>query len=328
MTAPAKAKAPKRTRLVSCTTLLDQIVPKPGLIRWTETQTVKGVATLVRAGEPVDRMTDDEILAAMRESAIGAEGTRDSAARRGVNVHALLEDYFRTGTLPDPVGKVEIDDYGYVTALNRWLIATQPQPLMIEEIVADPVAGYAGRLDAIIGTEGSKTVLWDLKTSERAQAYDTAHLQTRLYARAAALCGDPIADEVRIVVVAKDGEYRDIPCLADDAAAETALAYWRTIKPITAACTSANRVEKAARAEPAPEKAPEVEWESSPDHPDPAHRPGALEVHKRRELPDGGVLEFESAPVGWTTKDGKRRQKPWRAYMFTPPAQGELGLAA
>lgn len=45
--------------------------------------------------------------------------------------------------------------------------------------------------------------------------------------------------------------------------------------------------------------------------------PGAMEHTLRREIFDG-LVEFEEAPVGWLTKAGEPRQKPWRAYFWTP----------
>jgi hypothetical protein len=327
VTDPAQLKTPKRQRLVSVTTLCSAILSSDSLVHWAERESVNGVATLVRAGEPVGRMNTDDILHALRESKIGAEGVRDAAARRGVNVHALLERYLRDGYWADPLGILDPDDFGYAHALNKWLAKTRPDPISVEEIVADPEHGYAGRLDAIIASEEGRTVLWDLKTSEKAQVFDRAHLQTRLYARAVPICGGPVPDEIRIVVVAKDGTYREMDCLMTDRGAQAALHYYRALKPVTAACVAANRTERAKRAESAPDnpvERPKVERVDD----DPSTHPGAFRTELRRELPDGGVITFEESPVGWTTKDGYRRGQAWRAYWWQPPVQAELPVAA
>jgi hypothetical protein len=50
---------------------------------------------------------------------------------------------------------------------------------------------------------------------------------------------------------------------------------------------------------------------------DPSVTPGALQIHIRRELADGAVLEHEHAPAGWLTKDGEPRRFDWHAYFFT-----------
>lgn len=295
-------------------------------MHWSERETAAGVATLVRAGEPVDRMTVDEILAALAEAKIGAEGVRTTAAKRGVDVHSLLEHYLRSGTWADPLGILDPGDYGYAHALNKWLRDRRPRPLAIEEIVADPEHGYAGRLDAIIADEDGRMVLWDLKTSEKAQMFDRAHLQTRLYARAVPICGGPVPDEIRIVVCAKDGTYREMDCLMTDRGAQAALHYYRALKSVTAACAAANRAQKDARREPPEPKPDKPKVERVDD--DPSTHPGAMRKTLRRELPDGGVLEFEDAPAGWTARDGTRRSRDWRAYWWTPPVQAELPVAA
>lgn len=327
VTDPAELRPPRRQRLVSVTTLCSAIMSSDSLVHWAERESVKGVTTLVRAGEPVARMSTEDVLHALRDSKIGAEGVRDSAAKRGVNVHSLLESYLRDGSWADPVGILDPEDYGYAHALNDWLRKENPDPISVEEIVADPSHGYAGRLDAIIASEGDRVVLWDLKTSEKAAIFDRAHLQTRLYARAVPICGGPVPDEIRIVVCAKDGTFREMDCLMTDRDSQAALNYYRALKPVTAACVAANRAAKAERAEPAAEPKPERPRVERVDD-DPSTHPGAFRTELRRELPDGGVVSFEESPVGWTTREGYRRSQAWRAYWFQPPVQATLPVAA
>src|SRR4051812_34975368 len=138
LTDPAQLKAPKRQRLEAVSSVLDAVLPKGGLTYWTERETRKGVATLARAGEPVDRMTDDELAKALREAGLGAEGTRNTAARRGINILARLEAYARDGAWADPLGVLDPEDYGYAHALNDWLDKHRPEPLEIEQLVCDP----------------------------------------------------------------------------------------------------------------------------------------------------------------------------------------------
>jgi hypothetical protein len=212
LTDPMQLKAPKRQRLTSVTTLIDQILPKPALVPWAERETAEGMLTLLRAGELHPSLTAHEALAAMREAKIGAEGVRTTAARRGVDVHALLERYARDGSWADPVGLLDVDDYPYAHALNDWLRKYRPEPHEIEQLVADPEHGYAGRLDLIATIDGQRTLV-DLKSQERAGIYSAAHIQARAYERASVRCdGEPV-DRVLIVVVAKDGTYREMDCL-------------------------------------------------------------------------------------------------------------------
>jgi hypothetical protein len=325
VTDPAALKAPKRQRLVSVTSLIDSILPKPGLLHWSEAQTAEGMLTLLRAGELHPSLTAAEALAAMREAKIGAEGVSTTAARRGVDVHALLERYARDGTWADPVGLLDVDDYPYAHALNDWLRKYRPEPLEIEQLVADPEHGYAGRLDLIATIDGQRTLV-DLKTSEKAAIWDAAHLQTRAYSNASLVCGDDPCDRILIVVVAKDGTWREMDCLMTQRGLEDALRYHRALKPVTAACTQANKVAKDERTEPAAEKLPKVKVERVED--DPSTHPGAMQRTLRRELPTGGLIEYVESPRGWTTLDATRRRADFRAYYFTPPAQEPLRAAA
>jgi hypothetical protein len=48
--------------------------------------------------------------------------------------------------------------------------------------------------------------------------------------------------------------------------------------------------------------------------------PGAFETYLHRQVEGVGLIEFEQAPAGWLTKDGKARQADWRAYHLTPPS--------
>jgi hypothetical protein len=325
VTDPAQLKAPKRQRLTSVTTLIDQILPKPALVPWAERETAEGMLTLLRAGELHPSLTAAEALAAMREAKIGAEGVRTTAARRGVDVHALLERYARDGTWADPVGLLDVDDYPYAHALNDWLRANRPEPHEIEQLVADPEHGYAGRLDLIATIDGQRTLV-DLKTSEKAAIWDAAHLQTRLYHRAAMVCGSDPCDRILLVVVAKDGTWREMDCLMTDRGAQDALRYARALKPVTAACAAANRQAKADRAEPAEPKPDKPKVERVDD--DPSTHPGAMAKALRRELPDGGLIEYVESPRGWTTQAGTRRTQDFRAYYWTPPSQTTLPVAA
>jgi hypothetical protein len=48
--------------------------------------------------------------------------------------------------------------------------------------------------------------------------------------------------------------------------------------------------------------------------------PGEMAVQLKRVLPDGHVIEFESAPAGWPAQNGEPRTSDWRAYYLTDPA--------
>jgi hypothetical protein len=326
ITDPQQLRAPKRQRLVSVTSLIDSILPKPALVPWAERETAEGMLTLLRAGELHPSLTAHEALAAMREARIGAEGVRTTAARRGVNLHGLLERYENDGTWADPVGILDPEDYPFSHALNDWLRERRPEPIEREQLVADPSAGYAGRFDWFGRIDGQLTLL-DATTSDKAAIWPAKHYQLRMYERARRVCGDEPADRLLIVVFCKDGTWREMDCLATFRAVDTMLAHHRDLKPVDQACNAVNRAEKGARRDDTPvAKRERRKVEPNPD--DKSTMPGALEVSMRRELPDGGLIEYEFASRGWATKDGYERMADWRAYFHTPPAQGVLKAAA
>lgn len=238
-------KGGKRTRLPSVTTLLDSILPKAGLPPWAEARGIEGAIQAVRIGEidPHDERVD--AVATVRALRLGADRARDDAAGRGLNVHAVLERYAQTAEPPD-LSDHPPEEWGYVQGLTRWLLHARPEPLAIEQLVASAEHGYAGRLD-LKARIGGLVTLVDLKTQASAGIYESAHLQARMYDIADRECGGEGCSQAIVVVVAENGEFREMPCAADERAVLCALDYYRALRPIASACQSANRVEREAR---------------------------------------------------------------------------------
>jgi hypothetical protein len=237
----------RRQRLTSVTTILDGILPKPGLPPWSEARGIEGAIEAVRRGEidPHDPASVERAVDTVRALRLGADRARDDAAQRGLNVHDLLRHFMETGEPPNPA-EHPAEHYGYLRALTRWLLKANVEPIAVEELVANPAAGYAGRYDLCAKADG-QVILFDAKTQERAGIYEAAHLQVELYRRAALASGDGEVDGTRIVVFAADGQYREMEGRADDALVEAALEFSRRLKPVTSACESANRIEREAR---------------------------------------------------------------------------------
>lgn len=239
------AAEPKRTRFVSVTTFLDSICPKPGLPPWAEARGIEGALEAVRRGQldPEDHIGAVETVRGLR---LGADAARDEAADRGLDMHAFLEHYMRTGS-PPQISGYPVEQHGYVRAGAKWLLKYNPEPVQIEELVCDPVAGFAGRSDLVAMIGGFRTRV-DFKTSEKAAIYSSSHLQLGMYERGAIACGDEPTDFQQIVVLAADGEARPMPSAATPELVEAALTFYRGIKPVDSLCESANRAEKKARA--------------------------------------------------------------------------------
>lgn len=239
----------KRTRLPSVTTLLDAICPKPGIPPWAEARGIEGAIEAVRLGliDPHDPASVEMAVGLVRSNRLGADRARDEAAGRGLNVHACLEHYMRTGSPPDPSTE-PVEHWGYLQAMTRWLLKVDPEPegAAIEQLVAHPELGYAGRLD-LRARCGGLLVTFDAKTQERGGIYIGAHLQVNLYERAEVRCGGEPADLLKVVVFAANGEYREMAADHRPELIDAALDFYREAKPVDSLCASHNRVEVAAR---------------------------------------------------------------------------------
>lgn len=236
----------KRTRVPSVSTLLDAICPKPGLAPWSEARGIEGAIQAVRAGEIAADDPLERGVEIVRTLKLGAEGARNKAATRGLDVHELLEEYMQTGSAPRFAGR-PVEHHGYIQALSKWLLHAQPQPVAIEHLVCSRTQGYAGRLDLRARDQLGRLITWDAKTQERAGIYLGAHTQVNLYERAAIESGDEPADELMVVVFAADGEYREMHATHKPSLVNAALDWYREAKPINSVCESANRIEREAR---------------------------------------------------------------------------------
>lgn len=237
----------KRTRMTSATTLLDDVLPKAGLPVWAEGHGIRGAITAVRQGLIDNSHAPEDCVQIVRQHRLGADAAKTDAADRGLNVHALLEQYMTTGTPPGLAGH-PVEHHGYIRGLAGWLLARDPEPVAVEQLVVHPEDGYAGRLD-LRARIGGRLITVDLKTQEKAAIYPGAHLQTCLYERAARRCGDEPSDGRLVVVVAADGEWREMPADHHDGVVDAALVFRRLLQPINSACESANRRERDARRE-------------------------------------------------------------------------------
>ncbi len=235
----------KRRRLPSTTTLLDAILPKDGLPPWAEREGIKGAVEALRLGLIGPDTTPEETVEIVRANRLGADAAKKEAADRGLNVHAVLEEYMRTGKAPK-LGDHPEHHRGFLQGLTRWLLKADPEPVSIEELVVNPEDGYAGRLDLRAVIDG-QLVTCDAKTQERAGIYPGAHYQVNLYERAAVRCGADPADRKLVIVFAADGEFREMAANHTDAQLDAALAHYRASRPIVSACESANRTERKAR---------------------------------------------------------------------------------
>jgi hypothetical protein len=253
----------RRRRLPSVTTILDALLPKPGLPRWAEGHGIVGAIRAVEQGlitfdrDPVfeaevgavlAQHTDDDLIAAVRRAQLGADAAKDHAADRGTDVHLPIQEYMETGRAPS-LRDHRPELHGYLTAFTRWLLDFDPEPVAAEQLVCNPRGGYAGRLDlrARLPRACAGLATIDFKTQADAKVYEGAHIQVNMYEQGAVACGAEEADQLFVVALAADGTYRMMPVDKDADLVTAALIWRRKITPIKSACATANQRELDAR---------------------------------------------------------------------------------
>lgn len=232
----------KRRRLTSVTTLLNAILPAGGLVQWAEAAGAEGAIEAVRRGLLDPRFDGAVDMAAdvVRANRLGADAARDKATTRGTDTHGMLEAFLLKGEVPSI-----LTHQPYARALSGWLLKADPQPELIEHIVCDPDAGYAGRLDLVARIDGRRTLV-DLKTSAKGYAYPKGHLQLGLLARAMLVCGDGEVEGRMLVVLCEDGSFAEVEGVASADLVGAACEYAGLLRPVTGVCEKANRLAREA----------------------------------------------------------------------------------
>jgi hypothetical protein len=230
----------ERTSAISVTTAL-KVVDKPALVKWAERMGAEAAVELERAGQ-LNGIAPSDVLGVIRSHGMGAEAKRDAGADRGNAIHEALRLYCSQGTVPN-VGDFPEQVRGYVQGLCRWLIATQPEPIGVEQIVGSPTHGFAGRFDLLATIDGRR-VLVDLKTAKR--IFSEHHLQMVAYGIALEECGLEPVDRAVVLAVAEDGSFTAADACAEPADYLAVLACYRALTRVRAATKAAERVAAAA----------------------------------------------------------------------------------
>ncbi len=150
------------------TTLINQGLPKPALPYWSartvaeyvadaDNETLEALRSLGRSG----------MVAALKET---PWGKRDTAAKRGTEVHTLAEKLVHGEEIDVPeelAGHVD----SYVKFLDEW----KPEPVLVEAVVGSRKWRYCGTLDLVCTLPDGRTVLMDVKTSASGIWPETAY---------------------------------------------------------------------------------------------------------------------------------------------------------
>lgn len=153
------------------TTILGEAMAKPALINWA------GNATAAYAVDNWAALGKLPPSARLDRLKGGRYEDRDAAGRRGTEVHGLAERLVKGEEVEVPdelAGHVE----SYVDFLNTW----EPEPLLVEAVIANRAVGYCGTLD-LVATMAGETWLLDVKTA-RSGIFESDALQMCAYAHA------------------------------------------------------------------------------------------------------------------------------------------------
>jgi hypothetical protein len=153
------------------TTILNAALPKPALINWA------GETTAGYAVDHWDELGDLAVSQRLKKINKARFEERDAAANRGTEVHRLGAQLVAGEEVDKPdelAGHVE----SYVDFLNTF----EPDPVLVEFVIANRAVGYCGTGDLVADIRGHRWLL-DLKTSRSGIFGETA-LQCCAYARA------------------------------------------------------------------------------------------------------------------------------------------------
>ncbi len=206
----------RRTRCVSVTTFLGALA-KPALLDWREDMGAQGALEAERSGALAGVSVEDA-ADWLRANGMDAGTRAREAARRGVDVHEVLENYLSTGEAPNPADH-PADHRGYIRGLVRWLLWAERHGLEVEateRLVAHPELRYAGRLDLRARLHGLSRVI-DLKTNRHGRVWDDHHFQPVAYAVADEACGAEPVHDCLIVAVGPDGSFEQMRACSDPA---------------------------------------------------------------------------------------------------------------
>lgn len=157
------------------TTLLGNGLPKPALLPWGIKSVAEYAADHLDLLMQMQPMGREAIVQALKQAPYT---DRDTAAKRGTEVHALAEKLIKGEDVEVPAelaGHVE----SYLKFLDEW----QPKPVLVEAVVASRKWGYCGTADLLADLPDGSRAWMDIKTTRSGIFGETA-LQLAAYQHA------------------------------------------------------------------------------------------------------------------------------------------------
>jgi hypothetical protein len=169
---------------------------------------VAGTLQLLRDQRISPWEPDENTVAALSKYKLTVNDRMKAGGTRGSEIHEILENYGKTGTLPN---QVSVEAAGYAKALGLFLLENEPLFLVQERMTASLEHRYAGTFDGICqftrGKYAGATCLIDIKTSKKVYK-DQHHPQLEAYEHAEIELGEEPTDLRMIVRVAANGKYQ------------------------------------------------------------------------------------------------------------------------
>lgn len=179
------------------------------LFKWRDLDRIaeSDPSSLIRLKRGSDTLTGTRIaLGHLKQLGLDHQSQTGQAAGRGVDVHAVWENWNERGQIPNAADYPE-DRRGYIRAMSKFIVEHRPQCHESEMVVGSAVHGFAGRLDTVVVLsldEGLSMV--DLKTSK--DVYPSSHFpQLAGYELARRECGLDPTTRQGILRLGADGSY-------------------------------------------------------------------------------------------------------------------------
>lgn len=215
----------KGKRLTGMTTVIKPLDYKPdGLMKWAARTNLIGVAELFAMQGEGDWMDSGEAMwAELEKFHLTYDDVKGRAAHRGTNAHTVFESLAKGEEVS--LDGMNEEALGHAAAILDWWEDAQPEPVLVEQVVCDPVLGVAGRLDLLALVRGTERVV-DLKTG---YVGNSAHVQTIGYRRCVGLSGFDVDTTAAplIVQTTAQGEWREIESVAKPSDFNLAVAAYR-----------------------------------------------------------------------------------------------------
>lgn len=229
--------------LDSVSSIVSTLDKGDGLNYWHEDHGARGGVLAERMGE-LDGVPMEDIVKRVRLLKLGAEAARKESSARGTAIHEPFHQFALTGEYP-VLADYPLEWRGWIKGVAKVLLKLEPEPVDAEFMVCHPGLRYAGRPDLLCEVKG-KRQLWDYKSSINGVVYPQAHFQTRLYQMCFAACKIDPVDDILIIPIAEDGEYREpVKCAARPTDAEALIKVFMARKAINADMAAQRKEAKA-----------------------------------------------------------------------------------